>query len=122
MNIQPASTNLPSSNPLAVREEKPPRTDRVAESSVAKPPAPDARPDRVTDPKEVEGAVERVSKFVAQTGAEISFSVDEESGLNVVKVIDKASKEVIRQIPSEEMVAIAAALDKLQGLFVRDKV
>lgn len=70
----------------------------------------------------VEDAVSQIAKFVAQTQSEISFSVDKDSGLNVVKVIDSRTKDVIRQIPSEEVIAIAQALDKLQGLFVRDKV
>ena len=37
----------------------------------------------------------------------------------MVKVVDQSTKEVIRQIPSEEMLAIAKALDSLKGLLVR---
>ncbi|MCK6405487.1 MAG: flagellar protein FlaG [Rhodocyclaceae bacterium] len=122
MNIQTISSNSPSSPPVAARETQSPRNERATEALSAKAPASVVQQKKASDPTDVRQAVERVSEFVAQTGAEISFSVDEASGLNVVKVIDKASKEVIRQIPSEEMVAIAAALDKLQGLFVRDKV
>lgn len=71
----------------------------------------------------LEVAISQIAKFVSQqTQSEISFSIDEESGLNIVKVIDSKTKDVIRQIPSEEVIAIAQALDKLQGLFVRDKV
>jgi flagellar protein FlaG len=71
--------------------------------------------------KTLREAVDRVAKFVSLSNNELSFTVDSESGNNVVKVIDTASKEVIRQIPSEEVIAISQALDKLQGLFVRDK-
>jgi flagellar protein FlaG len=35
--------------------------------------------------------------------------------------LDSQSKEVIRQIPSEEAIQLAQALDKLQGLFVKAK-
>ncbi|WP_298397969.1 flagellar protein FlaG [uncultured Azonexus sp.] len=70
---------------------------------------------------EVEDAVSRLSKFVAPNQSEINFSVDESSGVRVVKIIDRNSNEVIRQMPSEEAVALARALDKLQGLLIKDK-
>jgi flagellar protein FlaG len=69
----------------------------------------------------VEEAVKRLTEFVSPTQSQISFSVDEESGIRVVKVLDKASQEVIRQFPSEEAIEIARALDKLQGLLIKDK-
>lgn len=70
--------------------------------------------------QQVDDAVEKLSKFVSNIRPEISFSVDEASGTRVVKIIDRQSKEVVRQIPSEEAIQLAQALDKLQGLFVRD--
>lgn len=69
----------------------------------------------------VEDAVKRLADFVAPTNSEINFSIDEESGVRVVKVLDSQSKEVIRQFPSEEAIQLAMALDKLQGLFVKEK-
>ena len=69
----------------------------------------------------VEDAVKRLTDFVAPTQSQISFSIDEESGVSVVKILDSQSKEVIRQFPSEEAIALAQALDKLQGLLIKDK-
>ena len=77
--------------------------------------------DKTESEKEVREAVDNIQKFVAQTTRDITFSIDENAGF-MVKVIDRNSQDVIRQIPSEEVVAIARALDKLQGLFVRDKI
>ena len=70
----------------------------------------------------VEDAVKRLADFVAPTNSEINFSIDEESGVRVVKILDSQSKEVLRQFPSEEAIQLAQALDKLQGLFVKEKV
>jgi len=39
----------------------------------------------------------------------------------VVKVVDLETKEVIRQIPSPEVLEIAKAVDQLQGLLIRQK-
>lgn len=70
----------------------------------------------------VQDAVKRLESFVSIARADISFSIDEASGVQVVKITDRQSKEVIRQFPSEEAIRIAQALDKLQGIFVKDKV
>ena len=52
--------------------------------------------------------------------SELNFSVDEDTGKTVVRVIDKQSGTLIRQMPSQEMLEIAKALDRLQGLLVRN--
>ena len=69
----------------------------------------------------VQDAVKRLSDFVASTNSEINFSVDQVSGVQVVKVMDKQSGDVIRQFPSEEAIQLAQVLDKIQGLLVKDK-
>lgn len=69
----------------------------------------------------VEDAVKRIADFVAPTQSEISFSIDDVSGVQVVKIMDSQSNEVIRQFPSKEAIEIARALDKLQGLLIKDK-
>lgn len=77
--------------------------------------------ENISSETQVTDAVEKLSKFVSTIRPEISFSVDQSSGTRVVKILDSQSKEVLRQIPSEEAIQLAQALDKLQGLFVRDK-
>ena len=100
----------------SIRTENPFPTDEARGSS-------DADTSRNATPNEIQvsDAVEKLSKFVSTIRPEISFSVDQSSGTRVVKILDSQSKEVLRQIPSEEAIQLAQALDKLQGLFVRDK-
>jgi flagellar protein FlaG len=76
---------------------------------------------KVPDKLDVQQAVDKLSNFVASRQSELSFSIDKASGSQIVKVLDTQTKQVIRQFPSEEVVAIAQALDKLQGLLIRDK-
>jgi flagellar protein FlaG len=59
-------------------------------------------------------AVENINQFVNSQGRTLNFSVDEESGKPIVKVIDFETKEVIRQIPSEEVLTMAKAIKRLQ--------
>jgi flagellar protein FlaG len=69
----------------------------------------------------VEDAIKRLSDFVSPSQSSLSFSVDDVSGRQVVTIVDTQSNEVIRQFPSKEAIAIARALDKLQGLLIKDK-
>ena len=70
---------------------------------------------------DVSQAAQRVEKFVQTMSSDLQFSIDASSGDTVVRVIDRATKEVIRQIPSEEMLVIARALERMQGLLIRQK-
>lgn len=66
-------------------------------------------------------ATEKINQTIRMMNSNLQFTVDEDTGMDVVKVVDTETKEVIRQIPSEETLAIAKALDQLQGLLVREK-
>ncbi|MDR1162213.1 MAG: flagellar protein FlaG [Candidatus Accumulibacter sp.] len=65
--------------------------------------------------------MDKIEKFISSAASDINFSIDEESGVTVIKIIDRGTKDVIRQIPSEEMLEISRALDRLQGLFIKNK-
>ncbi|WP_374277833.1 flagellar protein FlaG [Azonexus sp.] len=71
--------------------------------------------------EELEKATKEMNDFVQTINSSIEFSVDKDTGSTVVKVIDTATKDVLRQIPSEEMLAIARAIDKVKGLLVHQK-
>ena len=71
--------------------------------------------------QQVEEAANSVNEFLKPINNSINFSLDEDTGVTVVKVIDIATKEVIRQIPSEEMLVIAKAIDQMKGLLVQQK-
>ena len=57
--------------------------------------------------EEVLEAVQNLNDFVQKTRRELNFSVDEQTGRTVVKVIDHETKDVIRQIPAEEVLDVA---------------
>lgn len=73
------------------------------------------------DREELDRALDEVRKVVQPVAQNLLFSIDEDTGRTVVKVVDGATKEVIRQIPSEEILSIAKALDKLKGLLIKQE-
>ena len=52
----------------------------------------------------------------------VSFDVDEETGLSVVRVLNKETGEVIRQVPTEELLTLVARMRQLSGLIFNKKV
>ena len=73
---------------------------------------------RAADPQAVKEAVAAANEAVKSIKSEIDFRIDEDSGKTIVRVIDKQTGTLIRQMPSKEMLEIAKALDRLQGLLV----
>lgn len=127
MNIESVSpAGPPVTAPIVDTQRQTPRpapTQNLQKPQQADKPLLSAREQSPAEPSKqnVEEAVKRLNSFVANSQSEINFSIDEESGIRVVKVIDSQSKEVIRQFPSEEAIELARALDKLQGLLIKDK-
>lgn len=72
-------------------------------------------------PAEVNDALKTINKTVQAMSPSLEFSIDADSKRTVVKVVDMDTKEVIRQMPSVEALEIAKALDRLQGLLIRQK-
>lgn len=76
---------------------------------------------QVVDERQVKKALEAANKLVQSLGSSLRFSVDQETGKTLVQVFDAGTNQLIRQIPPEEMLAISRALDKLQGLLIRQR-
>ncbi len=76
----------------------------------------------VVDKADLETAVKKLNDLVAPALQTVQFSLDTQSERMVVRVVDTASKQVLRQIPNEEVLAMSKTLDKLQGLMIRQTV
>ena len=106
----------PASTPTPVRSAP---TGSLESSSPVQEKAPaEARP---ASEAQLTDAIEAANEFIKPINSAVQFSMDKESGTTVVRVMDISTKEVIRQIPSEEMLAIAKALDQIQGMLIKQK-
>lgn len=73
--------------------------------------------------EEVTEAVSDITDYVQSISRDLQFKVDENVGSTIVTVLDHETQEVIRQIPSEEVVAMARyiaeqAPDPVKGLLM----
>ena len=72
------------------------------------------QPPQTAKSVEVRQAVSRINEIVQSKQRDLSFNMDEDSGKYVIRVVDTESGELIRQIPSEEVLAIASQLREYQ--------
>jgi flagellar protein FlaG len=66
--------------------------------------------------KAVQEAVEFFEKYVKQNQCNLKFSVDAKSNDIVVQLFDKGTGELIRQIPSEDVLKLRQKISDLLGI------
>ena len=105
----PASASTPSSTTETAKTDTP--------STVAT----EAAKASQVGSEELNKVVEEINDFIKPINNSLQFSIDRDSGTTVVKVIDTDTDEMIKQIPSEEMLALAKAIGQLKGLLVKQQ-
>jgi len=73
------------------------------------------------DAEALDHAVKDLESNVRNLQRSLQFSVDEESGRTIIKVIDRETREVIRQIPPAEVISIARRIEDAVGLLLEDE-
>ena len=66
-------------------------------------------------------AAEQIQIFVKEMGRNLDFSVDPTTGYNVVRVVNPDTNEIIRQLPSEELLKIARSMETWNSVLVNQK-
>jgi len=72
-------------------------------------------------PQGVADAFDEINSTMEAWNTGMRFEIDEDTQQLVVSVIDTNSGEVLRQIPSEEVLHVAKMIAQFQGNFVRTK-
>jgi flagellar protein FlaG len=67
----------------------------------------------VEEQKAIQEVASKLQEFVNLIDKKLQFSVDDNSGRHIVTVTDRLSGDVIRQIPSEEVLRLAQNLSEL---------
>lgn len=106
MKVEPLFHNAP---PAKVEKEE--RKERVGHSKQS-PPAPAERSDHEQERARAERLVEPVINGV---GVRIEFVLDEPTGRTIIRLYDKDSGELIRQIPPEEIMAFVRRFAQGKG-------
>ena len=65
------------------------------------------------DNNQIRQTLEQINKVIPITNTRLVFEFDELGDPPVIKVIDKTSNELIRQIPSQDLVKVAKAFSEM---------
>ena len=94
-----------------VRQELPLSGSRESEDSTAN-----------TSIQDVNQIINDLNSKVQNIRRELHFAVDDHSGYTIITVVDSETEEVIRQIPSVEVVALSRHLEQHAGLLMDAEV
>ena len=119
-------TPITIQDPPRAAPESTARMPQVAETSPASqveaPPSLEARPTEEDERssgltlEDVERWAEKAGAAVERFNHKLSIEVHEETGQYLVKVVDTDTGEVIREIPSEELLDLASKMREMAGL------
>jgi flagellar protein FlaG len=78
------------------------------------------QPEAAFDPAEMrqrlQAAVDRLNEQMRETGRDLAFGIDEQIDRSIIKVTNTTSGELVRQIPSDEVLRVARSIEDLKGV------
>lgn len=61
-------------------------------------------------PEESERAVDAINDYLKQARSDVMFQVDKDTGISYFRIVNSVTKEVVLQVPSEEILSMARKL------------
>lgn len=121
MNAIAAVTDIqirgsPPSNPVGAPAQPVRPAPQGADSGPSKPTT-EQEPPRHT----VEQAADGVNSFLKSSGSHVQFALHKGSDQLLVEVIDDKTDQVIRTIPSKELLDLAERIGEMVGMFLDKK-
>lgn len=113
------STIKPRVGEAGTGQPNPSAAPAGAPAAVSPPPA--SPPAQQVQVEELQRTLNDAKGVAEAAGASLEFSIDKDSGKTVVKVVDASTSQIIRQIPSEELLTLARNMTKLEGLLLNQK-
>ena len=96
--------------------------DRVSGPAVEQTHAP--APSATTEPPQpvqTEAVAQELREYASQHDIHLNFSVHEATGRTVIKVIDAETREVVREIPPEEILKLIVSIEEMAGSLLDTK-
>ncbi|MBF0452537.1 MAG: flagellar protein FlaG [Candidatus Magnetomorum sp.] len=103
------------------RTEDIPSRDAKKEAPIEQP------PQDVKDLLRTREGIESVAKVIEDYANDVHnvglrFAVHEDTGKFVIRVIDEETKEVVREVPPENLLDLAAKMEEMMGMLYDEKV
>lgn len=93
----------------------------LAAASGSPRPEPAPAPPPAVSAQHARAAAQEANRKLAEKASELTIEFDDDLGRMIFRLVDTRTREVVRQIPSEEVLAIARALatDASAGILLR---
>jgi flagellar protein FlaG len=118
MSIDSIGQNPVIAQQPTVQQVKPVVTQPVDIKPQAEKVLPAAKANVSTSQTELDKSIEQIQVMMDLRQRSVQFTTDNESGTNVVKVVDGKSGDVIRQMPAEELLSFMRNLTRMMGTFI----
>jgi flagellar protein FlaG len=116
ISAQPVVSSAPSSGPEAIAPAATPSVIAATTPREINAPAAVAKVDPAEMEKKLEQAVARLNEQMQANGRKLGFSVDDRLNKQIVRVMNKETGEVVRQIPNEVVIRVANSIEDLKGV------
>ena len=71
--------------------------------------------------EELEKSIEKANQFLLGLNIQFDFKIHEGTGRTVVRLVDKQSEEVVKEIPPEKMLDVIAGIWNMAGIVIDRK-
>jgi len=105
MLIPNVNSALPTPQPVRLPSDGAPKVADVVTKPVTQEPS----------AQQLKSAVDSINQAMRQANKSLELSIDPSTKKPVVKMMDSETGELIRQYPSEEVLAIAKSIDQFLG-------
>jgi flagellar protein FlaG len=106
--------NLVANNAAKIPGESKNNEAPVAQSSPGK-------GSHVVSREQVQELADKLSTALGKVDTNYSVSVDNDSGMIVVRITDVETGDIVQQVPPEQVLEASASVDKIVGLLVNDQ-
>ena len=76
----------------------------------------------VMTPDQLEKVAKQLQDFMGEMNRSLEFSVDKDSGRDVIKVLDKGTGDLVKQYPSEEVLTMISKLSNVTGSLIDTEI
>ena len=129
MLIQSTSSAAQAAQPARLASDGAPKVVVANPSNVAAQPSVPlelpqvaAKPAAEPSAAQLQNAIDNINKALKQSNRNLEFTVDESTDKQIVKLVDMDTGDLIRQYPTEEMLAISRSIDQFQqGLLLKQE-
>ena len=122
MNITEALPNIEQQVVLPMTRDPDYSREKVPLENIVKKPETDKpetdKPMTRLEQEKLASSVNSIREYLTSMGVKLEFQIHTRSDQIQVKVIDPENDKIIRKIPADEILELAASIEEMVGLFI----